>query len=965
MILRSKITLIRLASIALCLVATPFLFGQNQEDSVCVEGAKTLDRLYDLNDPDEVIASIEQLLPEMLEAQCWEIYTDCFNNLSVAYYNKRDYQGSKESAQKAAEVAATYLGKELQYAAAIANLSVFEGYAKSVELQKESLQIEREFGSDYEALVYAIEGLGLTYQESGDYDTAVEYFKQATEIIRSNRKSISHEEGRLLRQIGNCYLSKNQYAEALFDLEQCIAILDQLPDDKYFRQTRWYAYRDIAEAYARTNKYEKALSYAKAAVDLQKDLELLKEYKAWITIGDIFFAQGKYKEALLHYNKAKEESQKEFKDYRYKAELSEPYRAIAKVHRKTKDYQSALQFYRQAFEMIAIDFKAEEVKDNPPIESLVNTFEALEIFEGKANALFTYYQTNQEEKLLIAAHETWMEAVQLIHSIRMGYLAEGSKHTLLEKVHPLYEKAISTAFQLYQLTGNKRYEQDALKLAESSKSVLLYESMKDRAAKKFAKIPEHLLEEEMAIRTERGFYRTLLLEEKQKKESFDQSLIKRCEKKLFSLNESYQELTKTLEDQYPLYQNSKQQIEPATLENIQGQLAGSRTAIIEFMIGAINSYAFFITEDQFFVIQISTQSELADKVKKLYSIISRPPPENEAFRDDYLLFSKLAHQLYEELLKEGLGTISNKIDQLVIIPDDVLNYLPFEILTVQGAATGRISYKELPYLFKEYGISYNYSASLASLIQDQTELVNGGPSFIGFAPSFGEKQIADSRSCADEKLSNLFCNKEEVISIQENWGGSVFVDEEATVDAFNQEAPNYQIVHLATHACLNESEAALNKIFFSNEDYLTQEELSNLELRSALTVLSACNTGSGQLLKGEGVMSLARCFLLAGSKSILTSFWSVDDCATSTIMESYYGNLKREQAKNHAIALAKLAYLAKADQNNSHPYYWAAFVQFGDINALAGPGRKHWIYLALIALLLLGLWVKKPRRRRG
>ena len=80
---------------------------------------------------------------------------------------------------------------------------------------------------------------------------------------------------------------------------------------------------------------------------------------------------------------------------------------------------------------------------------------------------------------------------------------------------------------------------------------------------------------------------------------------------------------------------------------------------------------------------------------------------------------------------------------------------------------------------------------------------------------------------------------------------------------------------------------------------------------------------------GEGVMSLARSFVLAGSQSVLTSLWSVDDCATSDIMVEYYKCLKKGMSKDDAIAQAKLVYLKTADLNNSHPYYWGAFVQFG------------------------------------
>lgn len=160
------------------------------------------------------------------------------------------------------------------------------------------------------------------------------------------------------------------------------------------------------------------------------------------------------------------------------------------------------------------------------------------------------------------------------------------------------------------------------------------------------------------------------------------------------------------------------------------------------------------------------------------------------------------------------------------------------------------------------------------------------------------------------------------------------MSDNASTKAFLLDAPNCGILHLATHACIDEASSGLNKIFFS-DDYIPQIDLDQLRLQAALTVLSACNTGTGRLQEGEGVMSMARSFLLAGSASVLTSLWAVDDCTTSDIMVRFYQSLKNGEAKDVAIQKARLAYLASADTEASHPYYWAAFVQFGDVEPLA------------------------------
>ncbi|MEM9824340.1 MAG: CHAT domain-containing protein, partial [Bacteroidota bacterium] len=200
---------------------------------------------------------------------------------------------------------------------------------------------------------------------------------------------------------------------------------------------------------------------------------------------------------------------------------------------------------------------------------------------------------------------------------------------------------------------------------------------------------------------------------------------------------------------------------------------------------------------------------------------------------------------------------------------------------------------------------------------------------------------------------SLACNQPEVAAIQDLVGGQSFLAQAASKDHFIQQIKNAGIIHLATHACVDLETDALNQIFFT-DDYLTSVELKNLQLQARMAVLSACNTGSGKLQTGEGLMSLARSFTIAGCPSTLMSLWSVDDCATSDIMLLFYQELKAGKDQPTAIRNAKLQYLATASKEKAHPYYWAPFQMVGaSWPVLSPPSNTPYYGLGFVVLLLV------------
>ncbi len=271
---------------------------------------------------------------------------------------------------------------------------------------------------------------------------------------------------------------------------------------------------------------------------------------------------------------------------------------------------------------------------------------------------------------------------------------------------------------------------------------------------------------------------------------------------------------------------------------------------------------------------------------------------------------------------------------------------------------------QLDYLFEKYTIHYSYSTAL--LLQERVkEETTSLRNFVGFAPSFKDAEVAGNvRSCNNRgELYSLHCSQQEVEQIHDLLGGEIWIGEDAQKSNFKAVAPNSKVLHLATHACVDEQNPQFNKIYFA-DDYLSNNDLYNLLFQAELAVLSACNTGSGQLVRGEGVMSLSRGCIHAGCPSVVMSLWAVDDCTTSNIMVDFYRNLKNKKDKPTALRQAKMNFLNSAKKDRQHPYYWAAFVQFGnpiplDLNTSYLAWSNWWFGALVLGALFLILFKRR------
>jgi len=415
-------------------------------------------------------------------------------------------------------------------------------------------------------------------------------------------------------------------------------------------------------------------------------------------------------------------------------------------------------------------------------------------------------------------------------------------------------------------------------------------------------------------------------------------------KKLYSKNRSdsinqllFEEQIKLEKIQSKLKTNNHKIVELLSTENLFERIKDNY--IIKFKIH--NDVLFRIELDGSGAVKINKVEDYAtlkEKIKETIILLKDPSSSVNRIKDK-------TNVLYSKLL--GKTQIANQFDTVYIIPDDILHYLPFELLTIDNA-----------YLLEKTTIGY---ASALSFIKANSDLEkpNHKRHLALFAPSYNHFAPTDEQLAVRGEPYYLEGTIKEVKGIRHMFSNSdMFINDDATKQSFLELSNDYTILHLSMHSFIDDEDAELSSLVFTDgtEDYeLYISELYGLNLNAYLAVLSACNTGVGELKTGSGVVSMNTAFISAGVPSVLSSLWSAPDLSTQKIMISFYEHLKSGSPKDLALKNAKLEYLKNTDDTNlKHPYYWAGFVLSGDTTPLIESNNKaQYIVLAILILAAL------------
>ncbi len=894
-------------------------------------------------------------------AENWEQYVQGYNWLSSVYNYYQEYESYTQTVQLAMQKAEEFLphDKGDTHSNTLNNMAALYhqngNYRLAIKYYRQSLHLIPPEKAYKESLAMSYHNIGKCFQDQGDFDDALRYFPKALELYQqfSDRTSQGNIPGCLF-DWAKALKDKNQLDSALVYFEKSIKAGDQMKKGRdYVDQVKLLCYQNMADLFLQKKQIPKALNYIDQALALQKGKSFEDAHLSYRMLSKIHAHNKDWNQQFALLNQCNKMVVQQYKNFEKHQEIAKSFLDIGKFYQQQEKLDSALSFFQKALVSNTLDFNPNDLTAKPPLENLLDLNTALEIIRQKGKSFYELALSHQEKEKkenLELALATYHYATQIIQQIRQTYSAEGSKLHLSGKVKPIFEEAILVAQLLYQSQKDKSYLADAFYFSESSKAILLLESIQQNQALNHGDIPDSLLLKEQTCNAQINFLKNQL-SQAQQTEQDNLAEQKEWKNRLFELQEEHKKLIARFEKNYPRYYQLKFNTQLTSVADLQEKILNSNSALIEYFHGSEHNYVFCITPQDIVLHQWPSSTQLSLSINDLRNSIIEPPASTD-FLQAYLDFTIRANQLYEELLQDVLAQLPSSTQQLIFIPDEYTNYLPFELLLQQKApANADFSPDHLSYLLNDFRISYNYSATLFKT--DAQKKPQDNPNkFIGFAPTFESNIKTASRSCSDFSLSPLLCNQTEVEAIQSLWGGVVKKDAQASKSAFMEEAPNYQIVHLATHACIDKNYADLSKIHFK-ENAINGFDLHNLRLKADLVVLSACNTGSGKMAKGEGVLSLARNFTQAGCPSSLMSLWSVDDCSTSDLMIAFYQQLYKGMDKDEALQQAKINFLKNtSDKIKSHPYYWAGFVQTGNISALKNKRFRDGLLPWMIGLLL-------------
>ena len=747
--------------------------------------------------------------------------------------------------------------------------------------------------------------------ENSDFGKAIEYFEKALVLFMEALGPDHPDVATINENIGSCFSQLGRLDEAVVNQEQVIIAAKEAYGEDGIRYINTLA--QMGHLLGRKGDYKEAAKYHLKAISAkQKQLgeehpEMAKDFH---NVGLAYRYLERYDSAIWFFNKSLDLDRKKFSDT--PSVLASTLSDLAYALGKKGQYTEGENTFRQCFESLNFNDSTDFQK--------VKSFSAL-MQAFRLNGDFYrewYYDKSGDIKHLKQAKEAYQLALAAIRFYRREVDNPSSKLAISQEHFGVFEGNIEVCYLLNKQEPGQ--DREAFKCAEEAKSMVLYESIKRNEALHFGVVPDSLVREEYNLKV------NITYQEKRRKQLMDQGLehtdstVLALTGILFDLHRRYEILNSKLETDYPEYYLLKNDLGIIDSKHLQQELIDSNQTLIEYFLGDRSLFIFAATRKDFRLVRLEKDS-LEQMIRDYLQICKsqRVMPSKSRF---------LAWQLYQKLLLPVSDLLK---DELIIIPDGVLNTLPFETLTDVLAPSNNPA--RFSFLLLKHTINYCYSATLREEMQNKQHRQDPEIAWLGFAPFAGTV----SESVADDRGYN-FCHisvGEEVAEIPAilKKGYSV-IGEESTKEFFEKKSGSAAIVHISTHGVAETIPGNIPYLLFPAKpeqtacEQLFIGELYNIPLNADLIVLATCVSGTGNLAKGEGIISLARACAYSGAKGMITSLFNVGDKSTADLMKYFYRNLYTGMSKGKALQEAKIQVMR---ENLGHPFYWSGFIGVGDM----------------------------------
>ncbi|MDT5296307.1 MAG: hypothetical protein QOJ76_3187 [Acidobacteriota bacterium] len=913
------------------------------------------------------VEKLEQAAPLFHEAGLPAKEAEVFNLLAQIYSDAGDKRKALGYVERALPLVRE-AGDRLEEAHTLYNLAEVEAYIgetfKGLEHLNQALQLVRAVGNpDKEASVML--ALARFYGLLGDWQKQLDYENRALELSRASKNLL--KESMMLSQLGLYYHQAGDLERSLYYHTQAVSIVKAaVAAGRFTVEPSWYKpdFINLGFLYSDMGRQEQALDYFQRALALSREEgDKIAEALTLCDIGRSYTRMGNRQKAIEINQQALAIAQTLGDVYLQSFALEN----LGDVYLELGETQKALDLLKRALVVGHNQW---------------GDFADLPIIAGIARA---------ESRLgnLAEALEHMKTAISMIERQRMSLKRLDIRTTLLASTSDYYEFYIELLMELHKQHPGASYDAQALQASERARARVLVELLTESGANIRRGIDPALFERERRARQALNAKAAAQMQLRDSGSASEQSaqIVSEREslaREIEDLNTQLQQIETEIRIKNPRYA-ALTTPEPLELRQIQDGLLDPETIVLEYSLGVEHSYLWCITQTSLTAYELPAKAKIDAAARTVYELLTarnghaheRETGDEKRARVERAdaEYPRAAAALSDMLLGAVAPLLGRK--RLLVIADGVLQYVPFAALPVPAGTSraGGDGSRRPPLIVEHEIVSLPSVSTLAALRRD---FAGRRPAPKGVAiladPVFDkdDQRVRPHRESVRTEAPNAgdggFKDKSEVeraledvtdeeggVRLQRLWGTRLeaqAIDKIALAHtalmaldfAANRETAisaalsQFRIVHFATHAFIDNVHPELSGIVLSLVDqdgrpqdgFLRANEVFNLKLPAELVVLSACRTGLGKEVRGEGLIGLTRGFMYAGTPRVVVSSWSINDKATAELMSAFYRKMLGAERLSPAAALRAAQIEMWSNSRRQAPYFWATFTLQGE-----------------------------------
>ena len=764
---------------------------------------------------------------------------------------------------------------------------------RSIELI-ENISKKTDNDSFYIAILY--QNQGVNYINHFNLERAAFYLSKSLNILQLLNVSIQEKMDVYINYVSVLYRLK-QHHKSIAALEKIKNISKENLSEKTYTKHLNDIYNLYTKNYFALSELNNAAFYVDELMKFyENEVEtpnsvLLMKSRLLFYQKDYLAAEKLLKSISLNYEKEHSTLTKGDNFQKYGI-MPHAYNVLGQTLYVLDKKEEALLCFQKSLAANILDF--EDINDINQPTSIQNPFRAEHVLTSLHQKAIVL-ETINTEKSKQQALNTYQVASKWMETMRQSMAFDASKENL-NTFSDIYKNGVSLAAELYQATNKEQYLEIAFEWSEKEKAVILLDNLMGEQGKVATNVPKDILEREANLKRNITFFQQKRLELEDEKDSKNYEL---NEQRFTDANIQMAKLKDTLQTYYQSYFNLEYQSSIATIPTIQKDLLRPQQALIQYFTTDSLFYVFVIDKENSQLITLPKGAKENQLLEDLQVNLQQTNIANQTEQENFQSFVSLAHQGYQSILEPITSRLSADIKELVIVPDAALNYLPFEALLSEAVTSSKVDYLKLPYALNDYQFHYGYSGTLLLENQRQHKALKTNDQILAFAPPYESTnpiaQRGNMKTLRGSNVAQLKGTAKEIRAIANYFDGEFDCSPTATKANFTEQVGDFGILHLAMHGQSSLENPSDAHLVFSNlnnetnkDNLLHHYEITALETKAQLAVLSACETGVGKEIEGEGVMSLGRGFMYAGIPSIVMSLWKMNDQSTSELMPLFY-----------------------------------------------------------------------------